>query len=68
VVLCYFSIPSGDQPEAFTYLMVLFKEEMNDPNMIGVMLLFLILFYIFVGVMGFPSKAQPLSLEIIELK
>jgi len=70
IVYFYYSLPAINQKHFFTYLMVLFKEEMNDPNMIGVMILVLILFYIFVWAMGFPmgKDTKPLSLEIIEVK
>jgi hypothetical protein len=70
IVYFYYSLPAINQQHFFTYLMVLFKEEMNDPNMIGIMILVLILFYIFVWVMGFPmgKDTKPLSLEIIEVK
>lgn len=70
IVYFYYSLPAINQKHFFTYLMVLFKEEMNDPNMIGVMLLVLVLFYIFVWIMGFPmgKETKPLSLEIIEYK
>jgi len=70
IVYFYYSLPAINQKHFFTYLMVLFKEEMNDPNMIGVMIIVLILFYIFVWFMGFPmgKDTKPLSLEIIEFK
>ena len=70
IIYFYYSLPAINQKHFFTYLMILFKEEMNDPNMIGVMLLVLVLFYIFVWIMGFPmgKETKPLSLEIIEYK
>jgi hypothetical protein len=62
----YYSLPAINQKHFFTYLMVLFKEELNDPNMVGVMILFLIALYIFIWIMGFGKK--PLALELIEYK
>lgn len=69
-VYFYYSLPEINQKHFFTYLMIIFKEEMNDPNMIGVMIMVLIFFYIFVWIMGFPmgKETKPFSIEIIEYK
>ena len=66
----YYSLPTINQQHFFTYLLVLFKLEMNDINMIGIMILVLIAFYVFTWVMGFPmgKDTKPLALEIIEFK
>jgi len=66
----YYTLPKINQEQIFTYLMLVFKDEMNDPNMVGVMILVLILYYLFVWVMGFPTgkDTKPFFLEIMEYK
>jgi hypothetical protein len=66
----YFTLSKENQSHLFTHVMALFKDEMNNPNTIMVMSIFLILFYIFVYFMNFPmgNETKPFSLEIIEFK
>jgi len=66
----YLTLSSQNKSHFFTYVMALFKDEMNDPNTIVIISLFLVLFYIFVYVMKFPmgKDTKPFSLEIIEFK
>ena len=66
----YLTLSNENQSDLFTHVMALFKDEMNNPNTIAVMTIFLLLFYIFVYVMNFPmgKETKPFSLEIIEFK
>jgi hypothetical protein len=66
----YFTLSPFYQSNFFTYLMALFKDEMNDPNTVVIMTVFLLLFYLFVFVMKFPmgKDTKPFMLEIIEFK
>lgn len=66
----YYSLPKSDQNDFIRYTMLLFQDEMNDPNTIFIMTEFLILFYIFVFIFGFSmtKEDKAFSLHIIELK
>ena len=70
VLYFYYTLPAINQEHFFTYLLVLFKEEMNEPNMAGVMVLALVIFYIFVWIFEFPMRDEekPISLHIFEFK
>ena len=66
----YFTLSQFYQTHFFTYIMALFKDEMNDPNTTLIMATFLLLFYLFVFVMKFPmgKDTKPFMLELIEFK
>ena len=66
----YLTLSNENQSHLFTHIMALFKDEMNNPNTIAVMSIFLLLFYLFVYLMNFPmgKETKPFSLEIIEFK
>jgi Extracellular link domain len=66
----YYSLPTSDQNDFIRYTMLLFQDEMNDPNTILIMLEFIIIFYLIIYVMNFPmgKEDKPISLHIIEFK
>jgi hypothetical protein len=66
----YYSLPENNQKNFIHYVSLLFKDEMNNPNTVFIMIEFLLIFYAIVYAMGLPmgEKEKPFSLHIIELK
>lgn len=66
----YYSLSKDNQDHFIRYTMLLFQDEMNDPNTIFIMIEFLLVFYILVSVLKLPmgKNEKPFSLHIIEIK
>lgn len=66
----YYSLSKNNQDNFVRYVMLLFQDEMNDPNTIIIMIEFILIFYIIVYAMGLPmgKDDKPFSLHIIEIK
>jgi len=66
----YYSLEKHQQDNFVRYVMLLFQDEMNDPNTIFITFEFILVFYVIVYVLGLPMKEseKPFSLHIIELK
>ena len=66
----YYSLPKDKQDNFVKYVMLLFQDEMNDPNTIFIMIEFIIIFYIIVSVLNLPMghNEKPFALHIIEIK
>lgn len=66
----YYSLSKHNQDNFVRYVMLLFQDEMNDPNTIFITFEFILVFYVIVYALGLPMKEgeKPFSLHIIELK
>ena len=70
VVYFYYTLPKTYQDYFISYVFLLFKDEMNDPNAIFEVAIWILLLYFFVTLFGFPmtQNEKPVSIEIIEFK
>ena len=66
----YYTLPVSYKDHFISYLFLLFKDEMNDPNAIFEVAIYILLLYIVVSLFGFPmtETEKPTSIEIVEYK
>ena len=70
IVYYYYTLPTTYQDYFISYLFLLFKDEMNDPNTVFKVAISILLLYFMVTIFGFPMtpNEKPTSIEIIEFK
>jgi len=70
IVYYYYTLPTTYQDYFISYLFLLFKDEMNDPNTVFKVAISILLLYFMVTIFGFPMtpNEKPTSIELIEFK
>jgi len=70
IVYFYYTLPTTYQDYFISYLFLLFKDQMNDPNTVFEVAISILLLYFMVTIFGFPMtpNEKPTSIELIEFK